>query len=123
MNHRLFLSLSLAACAGGTSTPTPTATDPAFDCSTLALTACDAEVACSTVVGAEIAPGREGIDSCLLDWMDLACQSAGRACDDVITHAAEPSAVSTCYEFPDSCIPEGWVACDPDPGATVGPCL
>ena len=43
----------------------------------------------------------------------VGCMAADIGCDDAITYAGPGD--GTCFEFPDACVPGGWVACDPSP--------
>ena len=95
------------------------ATSPTGACAELAPADCAHRDDCAVIDGryvVVITSDTAGAAECvqLGDRKDLGCQDADLGCDDVETWAADP-ADAHCYLFPDSCIPAGFVACEPDP--------
>lgn len=95
------------------------ATSPTGACAELAPADCAHRDDCAVIDGRYvdvITSDTAGAAECvqLGDRKDLGCQDADLGCDDVETWAADP-ADAHCYLFPDSCIPAGFVACEPDP--------
>lgn len=107
----LLLALPLlSGCSGGA---------PAGACAALSPSECGHRDDCAVIDGRYvdvITSDTAGAAECvqLGDRMDLGCQDAATGCDDVETWAADPTDAH-CYLFPDSCVPAGFVACEPDP--------
>ena len=50
------------------------------------------------------------------DWDNnpqrVGCMSVDIGCGSAITYAAAPESPSQCHGFTNTCIPEGWIACE-----------
>lgn len=105
----------LMAC-GGDDDDTGTHTTPPVACSTLDEGTCASTAGCAPIEAEpdciEPSAGREFVG----------CQDADTGCDDVLTSAGPSGVDGVCWQFTNSCIPDGWVAgcvCEPtDTGTT-----
>lgn len=77
---------------------------------------CEAASGCSLIEGRELSIPDTGGSTCynLASAEPLGCQSDSLGCAEVITFATAPEGGVPCYQFNDSCVPEGWVACETD---------
>ena len=83
---------------------------PASACTNLDQAACDAAQECQSALGA---PAEEICIDDYSNWGTVwsGCIDASVGCDDVETCASDPNTGTRLY-FPDSCVPDGWSACD-----------
>ena len=74
---------------------------------------CAQQSSCTVVEGFVVAGdvGSECIDY-TGDTVGVGCDAQGRECLAVETIAAAPDDPEACFLFTDSCIPDGWLACD-----------
>lgn len=79
-------------------------------CSQLDQAECDASPMCQSALGA---PAEEVCAGDYSNWATVwsGCVDATLGCDDAETCASDPSTGTRLY-FPDSCVPDGWLACD-----------
>ncbi len=105
----LALLLAAACSLGGDDGETVT------DCSVLSIDACAASEACFLVQSQPLVRPKTGGELCVdfaHDPVPQACMDADLACTQAETYAAPPEDPSTCWWFPNGCIPDGWVPCD-----------
>lgn len=102
----LFLS-GLVACVDGGK--------DSGSCDALSVEACASRSDCTVIDGGEITiPDTGGACYDVGSATDLGCMSADVGCGEAITFATDPSGHESCYRFSNTCVPEGWVSCEPD---------
>lgn len=115
----MILILAALACIGGDEAKDSGSvddTDSTAACETLEPSACGARADCTALNGRELTIPDTGGAACydLGSAEPLACLTGEVTCGAAITFATQPDGHGPCYYFTNTCVPEGWVSCEPD---------
>jgi len=123
----LLASLAFPVACGtsddsGTSGTSADEGSSAVDCAALDITTCASTEACSLLDGGMLEWPDTGGTACFTVGANdaVGCISADTGCGAAVTYATA-SEKDVCYQFSSTCVPDGWIACSPDPD-TVGEC-
>ncbi len=85
----------------------------ATECADLDATECASDTQCQEIFGG--LPFMGSGPNCEVDALEfLGCRDTSSICLQATTSAASPANPDDCYEFSDSCVPDGWSVCVDD---------